>query len=372
MKLTQSGTAVPVAGVVGAEGLPWRTDPLFRQNAGSLASFRASVAARGIVGSTDALGTVITPKTSIRDAVAAVAGTRGGGKRILLSEGIWDFPADGFTISRNDVELVALTPGATVFRRKRGDLAAVGRTSLLHLSGSRVRVSGVTFDDPLGTNAAVQLTGTRCVVDDCVFTDAYTGVYAEAAVEPVVRDSVFVAIRGSNAIDLSGATLRAIIASNRVVPAKNIGATSSGVAGSSFVGNVLNGGSINYRYGKGNVASGNSALLNTQVFTLADNTAAATNVSAGVLYFPYASMYGARLAFSLKRGATPDICTGSIDLVINSAECLAYMDAVTTTVSPGILFYGGISAPNAYLQFTSTATGSDATLNIVVEREFTY
>ena len=55
-----------------------------------------------------------------------------------------------------------------------------------------------------------------------------------------------------------------------------------------------------------------------------------------------------------------------------SSDLLAYADYQTTTINPGVLFYGAVSGGSAFLQYTTTPTGQDATLVIDSIKERTY
>lgn len=364
------GQGAPLPSSGGAAGLPWKSGGLFTPNAGALAAYRAANSARFMDSQTSALGFVITPKTSIADAIASVSGTIAGssGGRILLTEGTWDFPTGGITIAGDNIEIVALSPGNTFFRSRSAT------QSIVTITGDYVRIQGVTFVDQVHTYPAVHVRGNYATIQDCVFLEGL-GV----AIEPVgsgrcdgvaVRDCLF-GLASTGSITLTGNCDICQVEGNRFLATGYISVNSPLVTNTLITGNSLaSPGAIYYPFGYGTVAKANSAILIQPSATLADNTANA-DVSVN-FYWPVATTYGVSIDFALYRGATPDIETGRLELVINSAECLVYMDAVTTTVNPGVTFSGVVVAGVAYLQYTTTATGSAATLKLTVTQERLY
>jgi len=116
-------------------------------------------------------GPIITPKTTIAEAVAGL-GKEGG--RLLLSEGIWNF-TNTLDITQANVQLISTSPGNTVFKKK----STSGRPAIL-LSGQECVLEGIRFSDGSTTadDKTVDVSGDLCVVRNCVFADVNIGVYA--------------------------------------------------------------------------------------------------------------------------------------------------------------------------------------------------
>lgn len=98
--------------------------------------------------------------------------------------------------------------------------------------------------------------------------------------------------------------------------------------------------------------------------TLLDNQASQTNVDAA-LSWDVDTFYAVRANYSLKRGTSPrTVESGTMDIVMNTVECLCMVMSLTTSTDPGITFYGSLVGTTASLQYTSTSTGQNATLSI--------
>lgn len=367
MPVTRAGQGIPVTSAGGAAGLPFKTDALFTPNAGALQAFRAAASSRAIVAANAPLGLVITPKTSLREAIARVSGTKATalGRRILLSEGTWDFPVDGITIDREGVEIVALSPGSTFFKQN-----ARGSSPILTITGARVRVQGVTFETNTALQFAIDVQAQNVIIDDCRFTLG-RGIAASGTTSGLcVRHNEFTSTASPTVLTVLGTCQDALIVGNRM---RNADAAfdlqtceRAVVVANSFAPT----GSILVTPGLACVVVGNTVGVNAASYTLADNTIAGT-VSSD-LRWPVASVFGVNIDFALYRGATPDVCQGRLDLAINSTDCTVYMNAVTTTVSPGVTFMGIVSGGYAYLQYTTTPTGSAATLKLGPPKERYY
>lgn len=337
-----------------------------------MAGVRAGNDALAIGAQLSALGTVLLPgeplASGIRRAVSQ-AGTSGG--RLLVPPGVWDVGADGITIEMAGLEIVALSPGRTIFRRVLGrDAATLGTFSsyiikygVLTISGGNVIVRGITFSDTTGTGPAIVVTGGGVSVIDCVFASCGRAVVGYEAERLRVEGNTFTYVRAAESVLTIGTMRDAIISGNR--GDGNI-VLDSGTTHSTVTGNVLDsGGTITFVGGTAaNFAVGNNAPVNEEgAYSLIDNTA----VAADVTNFPtwdvtiYRSVH---MRYQISRGATPDIETGELVVVMNSAECIAYVDAVTTTTAPGVTLSGTVSGGTAKLQYTTTATGSSATLLI--------
>ena len=95
-------------------------------------------------------------------------GTRGAsGGRLLLGEGVWQFNS-GLTIACPKLEIIALYPGRTIFRRS---VAAASGDRMLTLSGERIKLHGIRFEEPGNTSeVCVYVTGDKCAIDRCEFS----------------------------------------------------------------------------------------------------------------------------------------------------------------------------------------------------------
>lgn len=348
-----------------ANGLPSSIvgDRLFPNSGGSFQAQRASVVSSEQRRATSALGVVMTPDMTLEQAIALASDQKSAGGRIFVSEGVWDFNAAGSSIAVSGLQIIALSPGKAYFRR-----AVTPTGSMLTVTGSSTRIEGITFIDTLGSKSAIDVQADNVSIERCVFSNVYLAIETSASISGlVVWDNRVDANRGFDWLLIGAACTLARIIGNTILAAnKSLYAFSPGVINSSFVNNVhAPTGSISIAPNAGNVDAANVPEANADLaFTLTNNTASPTDVDASVLAWPVATYYGVTLNYSLYRGATPDITTGRIDLVMNSAECLAYADYQTTTVNPGVLFYGGVAAGVATLKYTTTATGNDATLKI--------
>ena len=72
------------------------------------------------------------------------------------------------------------------------------------------------------------------------------------------------------------------------------------------------------------------------------------------------------MTFTLTRATAGDTAveTGTLRVVINESECLCYNDSLWTSIVPNVAFIGAISGGTAYLTYTTTSTGYNATLSI--------
>ena len=370
---TIGGRGAPSIG--GANGLPSalagkRLIPLA---GGSLAGYQAGTDALGIEAQLSALGTVLLPGESIMAGIRRAVSQKGAlGARLLVPEGVWDVGANGVTVNASGLEIIALSPGRTVFRRSLGSSAdtlfTTGAYSVkygaLTLGGDNITVRGVTFLDATGSAPAILATGDGVSVRDCVFQDCDRAVIGYQSNGLRVQDNVFTAVRAAASVLTLGTMSRAVVSGNR--GDGNI-VLVSGTTYSSVAGNVLDSSHrITFVGGSAaNTASGNSAPVNEEgSYTLADNTAAATDVPS----FPTwdVTIYrSVRMVYQITRGATPDAEAGELQIVMNSAECDAYVDGVATATSCGVALIGAVSAGVARLQYTTTATGNAATLRVL-------
>ena len=98
---------------------------------------------------------------------------------------------------------------------------------------------------------------------------------------------------------------------------------------------------------------------------LPDNVTSQTNVSTA-LTWDVGTYYAVRLTYALRRGAGPVYSeVGTMNLVMNTVECLCEVLALTTSTDPGATFYGSLSGSTASLQYKTGSTGSSVTLDIL-------
>jgi len=131
------------------------------------------------------LGPVITPLTSIREAVGML-GKRGG--RLLFSEGVWVFDGS-ISIDVPDIHFLSTSPGRTIFKRPSTSSAT---SSLITLSADGAIIDGIRFIDKV-EQAVITCSGTRGTVKNCVFEDVYKGVTVSSN-WCAIRDCDFLAV----------------------------------------------------------------------------------------------------------------------------------------------------------------------------------
>lgn len=179
--------------ISGANGLP-RGFPKMRPDlpmaGGSLASSRAGADTLRTRANERTLGDVIaTPDVGIKKALAQLGRSKGGAGRILFTPGVWNL-AEDVTISRDGVELVALSPGRTIFRRSGREPT----DSLIQFTGANTLISGITIDDA-EDGVGIELAGTNNQIRNCVFSDCYLAVTATNGSAPYVSDVVIQSCR---------------------------------------------------------------------------------------------------------------------------------------------------------------------------------
>lgn len=165
---SSSPRRVSVAPLVpGAMALP-RANDLFNRDGSSLGNHRSGVQVREQLDVGDVLGQIITPAISLKAAIGLVMGTKGAsGGRLLFGEGVWEFSA-GIEIACPKLEIVALYPGSTIFRRS---VAASAGDQLIRVTAQRVKFHGIRFEEPLNTSeVTVKISANKCVVDRCEFS----------------------------------------------------------------------------------------------------------------------------------------------------------------------------------------------------------
>lgn len=210
--MTQSRYVSPASG--GAIGLGFAPERLNRVAQGALPALRNGIGLGEAQARLAALGHVVLPGQSIEDAIRAVTGTVSGseGARIFLSEGDYDIGAAGIAIAFSRLEIIALAPGATVLRR-----TVTPTAPLFTLSGSRLRLQGLTIEDGLNTGYdTVLITGDYCEVVECHVDGADSAIEIASADYCVVRDCLFEDVT-TVTVDITGTSAGYVVANNRVV-----------------------------------------------------------------------------------------------------------------------------------------------------------
>lgn len=363
----------------GSDGLPKaiRGKPLFTPRAGSANGLRAGVDA--LSRQSRPLGAVLEPGEPLIQGIGRAVGQTGYGGRLYVPEGVWDFAANGLVISANGLEIVALSPGKTTFRRADGASAGVLVTysgtsvyyGVLTITGTLVTVRGINFEDATGTAEAVTVRGSFATIDGCRFTDVYRAVSVCESAATRVTNNLIVQNRATDN------TIRTFESCTRLLIAGNVDQSGGGrdialgasTTDSVVTGNVLDSdGKITFTGGTSkNKHAGNVADVNEEgSYTLADNTAAATDVP-GFPTWDTTLYRSVHMRYQITRGATPDAEAGDLVVLMNASECVASVPAVpiTTTTPPGVTLSGAVSAGTARLQYTTTSTGQSATLRIL-------
>lgn len=349
-----------------------------------MAGVRAGNDALSMGAQLSALGTVLLPgeplASGIRRAVAQ-KGTTGG--RLLVPPGVWDVGANGLTINTAGLEIVALSPGATVFRRVRGDAAGTVATfgsvelkyAVLTITAANVTIRGVTLLDSASASPSatyvtpgVLVMASGATVDGCMFQDCdrAVAVYGNSAISKIrITNNTLTAVRATECVDVGGTCSSVLVSGNR-------GAGSilllSGTTYSSVVGNVLDTGArITFVGGNaGNFAAGNNAPVNEEgAYALEDNHPVTAVDVPGFPTWDVTVYRSLHMRYQISRGATPDIEAGELTVIMNSAECDAYVDGVATATSPGVTLSGVVAGGTAKLQYKTTSTGDAATLTIL-------
>jgi len=180
--------------------------------AASIVSARAGVQSRIDAATLDVLGQPITPETGLLEAIGLVRGTvnvQGG--RLLLGEGVWQFNST-LTIDCPKLELVAMYPGRTIFRR-----SVSASTPMISITAERVSLHGITFEDPESTEMCVIVSADRCNVVNCVFDDTYGAIELASADYCMVTGNRVETYVAASPIDLTGTSSFNVVANNVVV-----------------------------------------------------------------------------------------------------------------------------------------------------------
>jgi len=203
----------------------------------------------------NAFGLVITPKTSIREAINTL-GDAGG--RILLSDGVWVF--HGLLEIEKPVEIVSMTPGMARFKRPAAN--AVGMIKVTEAgreftSGTEKRgviLDGIKFEDENVANSTntVLIQAHRTEVRNCLVINSCKQRAATFCVSgknycSFINNTFDESAPSGNHILFDGATLY-----NRVL--NNLFVNSSGADPSVYFGNSAENSVI-----VGNVAATNGA-----------------------------------------------------------------------------------------------------------------
>ena len=106
---------------------------------------------------------------------------------------------------------------------------------------------------------------------------------------------------------------------------------------------------------------------------LADNTVAPTGIPQ--LAWLISANQAVSMLYTIRRGALPEVECGLLTLVIRengAAEYICEVIATQTTPTPpatnttGVAFSTGVSFSSAIIKYTTTSTGSNATLDVIV------
>ena len=123
----------------------------------------------------DAMGVHVTSASQLVKVLRQMGTRNASGARtgpIFLHPGRYFF-RDGLTVSSDYTDLIALSPGNTVFRRE-----AAGTSALVTLSGQGCRIQGVTFQDTATTaQYAVKLSGLYSEAMACIFDDCWRAIH---------------------------------------------------------------------------------------------------------------------------------------------------------------------------------------------------
>lgn len=212
---SSSPRRVSVAPLVpGARALP-RANDLFSRDGSSLGNHRSGVQVREQLDVGDVLGQIITPAISLKAAIGLVMGTKGAsGGRLLFGEGVWQFN-QGLEIACPKLEIVALYPGSTIFRRS---VAAASGDSLLRLTAQRVKIHGIRFEEPLNTSeVTIKISANKCVVDRCEMSQVYGAVELASADYCRVTDNIVDTYTLASPIFLSGTSSFNTLSDNTLV-----------------------------------------------------------------------------------------------------------------------------------------------------------
>lgn len=114
----------------------------------------------------------------------------------------------------------------------------------------------------------------------------------------------------------------------------------------------------------------NSLQVIHSTHTLVDNTVAWTDLPlhAGWTAATTKAIY---LVYAITRGANPEVETGQMSIAVRSAavaEAPLYVDSVTTTTGTGVTLQGVVSTGIVKIQYKTSNTGANATLELTVLR----
>ena len=196
------------------------------------------------------LGPIITPSTSIRQAIGML-GSDGG--RLFFSEGVWIFNGH-ITTGITNVHFLSTSPGKTVFKRPS---TITTSTHMLTFTGANVTVEGIRFiDEDDSARSALRMDGDDSTLRNCVFEDVVVGVFFGDGDRVTVKCNRFQTVRG-RAVEFGGTTTGHIISDNTFTPSIDgdddvfLGdsVSESGI----FSNNFGSSGKISYKTGKNNV-----------------------------------------------------------------------------------------------------------------------
>jgi nitrous oxidase accessory protein NosD len=194
--------------------------------------------------------------------ILGTCGTIDGAGRLTvqLSEGTFTFK-DAIVLNRPDITFRG-RGRATIFERTEDNGA---RAYLFDLTARGIELDGIFFND-VGDNdyAAVQISGDRCVVRNCIFGDCYRAVQVSGASGARVENNYVEEARDSSyAILIENAATDGIVSGNII---EESGLTediyfNDATLRFAIVGNQTFNGRISYRGADGHAAAGNPGTV---------------------------------------------------------------------------------------------------------------
>lgn len=203
---------------------------------------RQAEAQTGLLGG---LGPVITPATTLRDALG-MFGSSGGA--LFFTDGVWHVTSS-VLCSINKIAIIGSSKN-TVFKRSS---SASGSDAMLEFQGDDVVIDSITFVDELaGSPGAVHCTGERSIIQRCVFSSVQAGVVMGAQ-DCIVRDCFFEEVKDT-AVEYNQTVSGGLVTGNRFVPSTDAdpdvlfgdNVSKSGI----FTNNFSSGGKISYKTGQ--------------------------------------------------------------------------------------------------------------------------
>tara|TARA_R110001583_G_scaffold21394_7_gene81267 strand:+ start:12652 stop:13419 length:768 start_codon:yes stop_codon:yes gene_type:complete len=152
------------------------------------------------------LGIIVTPKTSVKEAIGMLDKTGG---RLFFTEGIWSFDGS-LAIDTPDVHLLSTSPGKTVFRRPASSTTT---TPLITVNQEGAIFDGIRIiDKSSGARHTISCDATRATIKNCVFEDVQKGV-SISSTWCAVRDCTFLTSQGY-AVEFTGTASNGMVTGN--------------------------------------------------------------------------------------------------------------------------------------------------------------